>query len=307
MDYGIHWSVVCNNGGWIKFPSVNFGSGPNNSIVRLASNNTGMSGAKLQFRTDSSTGTVIAQHNVSNTGGTTNFNILSTGVSGATGTHDLYLTFSCTSGSGALFYLDWFQFNNNGGTPTPTPTPGPTATPTPGTTIVNDNTTGSGNNQFNYNGTWSYYNGEPKCYNSDNHYNNTTNAYYTVAFNGTQIKIYGCKGSNNGIGAISIDGGSETNVDYYASSLGNYELLYTSPTLTAGQHTLKVRVTGTKNASSTNYYVNADRVDIISGSAPTPTPTPGSTATPTPTPSTTIVNDNTTGSGNNQFNYNGTW
>ena len=287
-DYGIHWSVACNNGGWIEFPNVDFGSGPSYSVVRLASNNTGMSGAQLQFRLDSPTGTVIATHNVLNTGGTTNFVDLSTGISNATGKHDLYLTFSCTSGSGILYYLDWFTFNNNGAIPTPTPS----------ATIVNDNTTGSGNNQFNYNGSWAYSN-DSHCYNGDNHYNATTNNYYTVAFNGTQVQVYGCLGSNNGIGAISIDGGAETNVDYYAASIQNYGLLYTSPTLTAGQHTLKVRVTGTKNASSTNYYVNADRVDISSGSTPTPTPTP--------TPGVTIVNDNTTGSGNNQFNYNGSW
>jgi hypothetical protein len=38
--------------------------------------------------------------------------------------------------------------------------------------------------------------------------------------------------------------------------------MYTSPTLASGSHTLKVRTTGTKNASSSNTYCVVDRVDI---------------------------------------------
>jgi hypothetical protein len=43
-----------------------------------------------------------------------------------------------------------------------------------------------------------------------------------------------------------------------------YTLLYTSPVLASGQHTLKVRVTGTENSSATWNGINPDRVDITS-------------------------------------------
>ena len=98
--------------------------------------------------------------------------------------------------------------------------------------------------------------------------------------------MYTSKNSNQGIAAISIDGGTETLVDTYASTRSDGVLIYTSPELTPGQHTVKVRVTGTKNASSTGNIITADRIDVV-------------------TPVT--VNDNTTGTGNNQYQYNTTW
>ncbi len=64
--------------------------------------------------------------------------------------------------------------------------------------------------------------------------------------------------------AISIDGQSETNVDYYNGNLQDDQLLWTSPVLSPGSHTLKLRVTGTNDGSASNSYVALDRVDIRS-------------------------------------------
>ncbi len=130
------------------------------------------------------------------------------------------------------------------------------------TTAVNDNTTSTSNNQFEYSGTWSY-GSQSGAYNSDNHWSSTTNGYYQVRFNGSQVKVYAAKAPGHGIVAVSIDGGAETNVDLYASSRQDQALVYTSPGLALGQHTLKVRTTGTKNGSSTGYTNVADRVDIL--------------------------------------------
>jgi GH35 family endo-1,4-beta-xylanase len=133
-----------------------------------------------------------------------------------------------------------------------------------GVTTVNDSVTGTGNNQFNYSGSWgSDSTSCSTCFNSDNHYSNTTNNTYQVAFNGTRIALFTSRGSNNGIAAIRIDNGAETNVDLFSTvtNVGN-QLVFTSPTLTSGAHTLRVRVTGTRNASSSNFFVSADRVDI---------------------------------------------
>jgi hypothetical protein len=50
-------------------------------------------------------------------------------------------------------------------------------------------------------------------------------------------------------------------VDLYAAARADGVLVYTSPKLSNGAHTLKVRVTGTKNASASNTFVIGDRVD----------------------------------------------
>jgi mannan endo-1,4-beta-mannosidase len=101
-------------------------------------------------------------------------------------------------------------------------------------------------------------------YNNSNSWDATTNDFATVAFNGTQIKLYAVKDTQSGIGAFSIDAGAETNVDLYSATRVGNQLVWTSPVLPAGNHTFKLRVTGTKNASSTNSFVVVDRVDISS-------------------------------------------
>jgi len=170
-------------------------------------------------------------------------------------------------------------------TATRTNTPGPTATTAPGTTTVDDSVQGTGQNQFNYVGTgWSHCTncnegGSAIYYNSSQSWNNVTNSYVTIAFTGTQIKYYAVKAPDVGIAAVSIDGGAETNIDLYMTPKTGNVLVWTSPTLTNGSHTFKVRNTGTKNASSSGTTITLDRVDILS-SGPTATPTPTRTNTP---------------------------
>ncbi len=141
-------------------------------------------------------------------------------------------------------------------------------------TVIDDLVTGSGTNQFKYVGSgWSHCS---KCgsnlYDETNSWDNTTNDDVTVAFNGTGVKFYGVQDTLHGVGAVSIDGGTETDIDFYAPQRAGDVLLWTSPVLAPGVHTFKLRVTGTKNPKSTNYYSVPDRIDILNPSAvPAPT------------------------------------
>ncbi len=85
-----------------------------------------------------------------------------------------------------------------------------------------------------------------------------------------------------GIAHVSIDGGSATTVDEYSAVRNGDNLVYAATGLSTGaQHTMTVYVTGTKNASSSAYWVAVDRAQVI--------------------PCT--VDDTVTGSGVDQFNY----
>jgi hypothetical protein len=137
------------------------------------------------------------------------------------------------------------------------------ATYGPAASTVNDNTTGTGLNQFNYVGTWSYYNGQTGAYNNDNHWSGNTNDYYTVQFSGTQARVYASMAANSGILAFSVDGGPETYFDSYAASRVDNVLLFATATLANMTHSLKVRVTGLKNPASSGSYVAADRIDVV--------------------------------------------
>jgi hypothetical protein len=165
-------------------------------------------------------------------------------------------------------------------TPTATSVPSPTPIPTniPGTSSIDDSMMGNGQNQFNYVGSWNHCTNcnetSPAIfYNASQSWNLTANNYVTLAFTGTQVRYYAVTASHHGIAAVSIDGGAEISVDLYSSVKTGNALKWTSPVLPSGNHTLKIRTTGTKNASSTGTVITLDRVEVTGGTGPTATHT----------------------------------
>nr|WP_230689325.1 family 43 glycosylhydrolase [Catellatospora paridis] len=93
------------NGDYLKVKGVAFGSGATSFTARVASAGAG---GNIELRLDSLSGPVVGTCGVAGTGGYQTWATVSCGVSGATGTRDLYLRFT-GSGSG-LFNLNWWQF-----------------------------------------------------------------------------------------------------------------------------------------------------------------------------------------------------
>lgn len=136
--------------------------------------------------------------------------------------------------------------------------------------FVDDNITGNGNNQFNYVGSWTHCTSgcdlaTPTAFNATNSYTNTTNDYLTVAFIGSQVAVFGLVDGNGGLSGVSVDGGTEVSVDFYSSVRSGDQLIWTSPFLRYGSHTLRIRATGTRNPSSAGYYIVPDAVRITTG------------------------------------------
>lgn len=132
-------------------------------------------------------------------------------------------------------------------------------------TIVDNAVLGSGTNQHNYTGAgWTHAATVPAFLNSTLSYSNTTNNAVTLSFTGNKIEWYTEKKNTHGIAAVSIDNGTEVNVDLYAATAQQQLLVYTSPALSEGTHSFKIRVTGTKNAASTNFYAIHDYVKVYS-------------------------------------------
>lgn len=98
------------NGAWVKYSNVNFGSGVSSFSANIALPNAN-AGQKIVLRLDSATGPIIGTLTTNGTGGWSNFQTQSTSVSGASGTHDLYLTFS---GWGAVANVLSFSFGQGG-------------------------------------------------------------------------------------------------------------------------------------------------------------------------------------------------
>jgi arabinoxylan arabinofuranohydrolase len=95
------------NGDYLKVKGVAFGNGARSFSARVAS---ATAGGRIELRLGSPTGTTVGTCTVPATGGWQTWTSVTCPVSGATGTHDLYLRFS--GGSGYLLNVNWWQFHS---------------------------------------------------------------------------------------------------------------------------------------------------------------------------------------------------
>lgn len=128
--------------------------------------------------------------------------------------------------------------------------------------VINDIEVGTGQNEMNFVGDWNF-NFDDGCWDFDNHHSWTTDAYVIIPFYGTGFDIIASKDNCFGKFAISVDDGPETIVDCYSLFRSNNQTLYQQSGLARGQHTIKIRVTGTKNSWSSAATINVDRVDVF--------------------------------------------
>jgi hypothetical protein len=128
-------------------------------------------------------------------------------------------------------------------------------TSTPNLAVIDDADTIN----ISYTGTWDHQTSTGP-YDGTISVSNTANDYLEYTFTGDTVEYYTQKGPSAGIFDIYLDGVLQTSFDSYSSSHEYQVLAYENTSLTYGTHTLKIVVTGTKNASSTNYYCHIDRV-----------------------------------------------
>jgi galactosylceramidase len=98
---------------------------------------------------------------------------------------------------------------------------------------------------------WWYYAGS-WFFNGDCSYTSTTNASATFPFSGVAGRVIGTKRSDCGILDVYVDDVYKTSVDCYSETEDNGQILYETEDLSSGNHTIKVVVTGQKNAASSN-------------------------------------------------------
>jgi len=101
-----------NNGNWLRFDGVRFGSTAATQFkARVASGAGGGASGLVQVRLGSPTGAVIGDFAVGNTGGWQSWRTIPANIRATTGTHTVYITFS--SGQPADFVnVNWVTFGN---------------------------------------------------------------------------------------------------------------------------------------------------------------------------------------------------
>jgi hypothetical protein len=88
----------------------------------------------------------------------------------------------------------------------------------------------------------------------------TTGAQATLGFVGTEVRWVGLRGPQTGIARVYLDGSFDAEVDTYAPT-ETQAVVYTTTGLAAGRHTLRIDVTGARNAASTGSFIVVDAVD----------------------------------------------
>ena len=108
------------NGNYLVFNNVNFGTGIS-SLTALAANGNNSS-TSIEARLDSATGTLLGTLQVPSTGGWDTYQQKTCDVNNTTGTHNLYVKFS------GPVNVDWFSFAGSSNTTIPVPTAAPGST-----------------------------------------------------------------------------------------------------------------------------------------------------------------------------------
>lgn len=107
-------------------------------------------------------------------------------------------------------------------------------------------------------------------------YSTTTNGTATFTFTGTGVSLVYAKWFNRGIAAVSVNGGPETLIDMYApgvsGDLGTVSPQQVTPVASGlpdgPLHTLRIRVTGTRNPAATDNLINVDAFDVVTPDPP---------------------------------------
>ena len=156
----------------------------------------------------------------------------------------------------------------------------------PTSTIVDGNTTGSAVDEFAYGANWGLTTGVSDMYDGTANWSYTAGATATFTFSGNQVALHAVKDVDQGIMSLSIDGGTPVNVDDYSPTRNASGIVWTSPMLATGTHTLTIVNTGQKNAASSGYNIAVDRADVYQAAT---------------------IDDSWTGSGLDQFDYSSGW
>ena len=140
----------------------------------------------------------------------------------------------------------------------------PPLPPEPMTCTVSHLETGPGPNRVEYRGAWRQDDSRPKTLTGSEHLSGAEGAALILHFEGRRVRWIASKENSFGIAALSLDGGPERRVDLYTYCVEPQmqRLVYDSGPLPPGPHTLTLRLTGEKNASSKGYTIAHDHFEI---------------------------------------------
>lgn len=138
----------------------------------------------------------------------------------------------------------------------------------PRVTFIDDSVVGEALlGHFDYVGSWQCVRGKHDGRSDGTSTRSThTSDVAIFRFVGTRVRIFGVLGPSGGRAGIALDEKSTTvgPVDFYAPRLRTDALVYQSPVLPYGMHTVSIVVWGTRDVRGRFYYVNIDGAQVES-------------------------------------------
>ncbi|MFE0459258.1 beta-galactosidase [Kitasatospora sp. NPDC058965] len=117
-----------------------------------------------------------------------------------------------------------------------------------------------------YSGTWSHVGAEQSWtagdYQHTESYSSSAGDSASLSFTGTGVKWISSLDSNHGTADVFLDGTKVKTVDLYGAGKQSQYTAYQVRGLASGSHTLRIAVTGAKNASSSGTFVPVDAIDV---------------------------------------------
>jgi SpoIID/LytB domain protein len=89
---------------------------------------------------------------------------------------------------------------------------------------------------------------------------NTSGASVTIDYNGTYLGWIATKGTTLGKAKVSLDGGTATTVNLAATAVAYQQLVWSTGSLTAGSHTVKITWDTSNTAGK---YISLDAIDLV--------------------------------------------
>ncbi|HEX3781983.1 MAG TPA: hypothetical protein VHX38_20150 [Pseudonocardiaceae bacterium] len=136
-----------------------------------------------------------------------------------------------------------------------------TLTPATSSSVIVDGATTSGTDYFQYGANWGQTDGVSDMYDGTANWSYVPGSVAQLHFVGSQVALHAVRDVDQGQCTLSVDGATPVTVDDYAASRNASGVVWTSPALASGSHTLTITVGG-KDAASSGNNIAIDRADI---------------------------------------------
>ncbi|HEV3169764.1 MAG TPA: hypothetical protein VGZ32_05475 [Actinocrinis sp.] len=128
--------------------------------------------------------------------------------------------------------------------------------------VVDGNEIGTADDQFQYDANWGVTGGLSDMYEGTADWSHTAGATATFRFTGSQVALHAVHDFDQGIMTVSLDGEAPQTIDNYAPVRDAAGVVWTSPALADGTHTLTIVNIGNRNSASAGINIALDRADV---------------------------------------------